>query len=82
MAFKEEDTPILYKSLEKLKKLDKKTIIWPGHYYNSPYPFKLEEELKRNPYLNVKNYKEFELVIDKWRDYMRKLREERDKDTS
>ena len=76
MTFKEEDTPILFKSLNKLKKLPKGTLIYPGHYYNSPYPFSLKEELERNPYLKTKTYKEFKNLIDYWREYMRKKREE------
>ncbi|MEM3074920.1 MAG: MBL fold metallo-hydrolase [Candidatus Pacearchaeota archaeon] len=75
MAFKEKDTPILYESLKKLKKLPKNTIIWPGHYYNSPYPFTLKEELKRNPYLNSKTYNEFKELMNYWREYMRIKRE-------
>jgi glyoxylase-like metal-dependent hydrolase (beta-lactamase superfamily II) len=75
MAFTKKDTPILYKSLQKLKALPKKTIIWPGHFYNSPFPFTLKEELARNKYLQAKNLKEFTKLIDHWREYMKKRRE-------
>ncbi|MAG07775.1 hypothetical protein CMI46_03075 [Candidatus Pacearchaeota archaeon] len=75
MAFTKKDTPILYKSLQKLKALPKKTLIWPGHFYNSPFPFTLEEELKRNKYLQARNLKEFTKLIDYWREYMKKRHE-------
>lgn len=77
MAFHKENTIILYKSLKKLTSLNKRTAIWPGHYYNSDYPFTLEEELKRNPYLKTKNFKEFAILVEKWRDYMRKRHEKK-----
>ena len=76
MAFKEEDTPILYESIQKIKRLPKETKIWPGHYYNSNFPFTLAEELKHNEYLKAKSLEEFTKVINKWREYMKKKREE------
>ena len=77
MAYHEENTPILYKSLKKLTKLPKDTKVYPGHYYNSDFPTTIGKELKNNPYLKVKNLEEFKAVMHKWRLYMRKLRAKR-----
>tara|TARA_Y100000310_G_C20548790_1_gene746975 strand:- start:141 stop:719 length:579 start_codon:yes stop_codon:yes gene_type:complete len=74
-----ENTKIFYKSLKKLKKLNKTTKVYPGHYYNSKFPTTIGKELKNNPYLKAKNFMEFKKIMDKWREYTISYHERRKK---
>ncbi|MBI4116348.1 hypothetical protein HY449_01250 [Candidatus Pacearchaeota archaeon] len=67
-----ETTRELYGSLKKLKKLPNKTLVYPGHEYEIEIPTTIGKEKKQNPYLKCGNFKEFDALISKWRDYANK----------
>lgn len=74
MTKDDKNSKILYKTLEKIKKLSDNILIYPGHYYNSEFPSTIKKEKANNPYFKVKNFKEFKTLINKWREYMEKRR--------
>ena len=67
-----ETTRELYNSLKKLKKLPNKTLVYPGHEYEIEIPTTIGKEKKTNPYLKCRNFREFDALISKWRDYANK----------
>ena len=72
MVQDDEGSKKLYESLKKIISLSEDTLVYPGHYYNSPFPLSLKEVKKINPYLKAENFKNFNELIIKWREYMRK----------
>ena len=53
------DAPALFDSLQKLKKLDEKIEVYPGHDYGDIPVSTIGREKKNNPYLMCKSKEEF-----------------------
>lgn len=52
----------MFQSLQKIKKLDPKTVILPGHHYVKEYTSTLSRELETNPPLQCKSVRELEAL--------------------
>jgi len=55
----EPDAKDLYESLQRLKALDPKTLIYTGHDYGSVPVSTIEQELRNNRFFRSENYEEF-----------------------
>jgi len=64
--FNDGDPQMMWDSLQRLKKLDPLTRIWPGHDYGPAKTSTIGEQLKINRYLKARNFEGFKRLREKW----------------
>ena len=66
------DPKELWKSLQRIIKLDKNIEIYPGHDYGNKESSTIGNEKKTNPFLLCRTYEEFEDLKENWLEYKKK----------
>ena len=56
----------LYRSVERLKRLDPETLVYPGHDYGSTPTTTLGRELRENPFLQAADEEDFVSVMERY----------------